>query len=231
MKAIEQYLNQPATHQLYSEGLKLAQENATVTDSALLAQLAVGPMGNNRHKLMQLLERLAASPTVQSNSVKVHAAPVAVQELTPSNSHELDLLLLLRKARQKRAQASQQLHACDSDQERAQVCDMIDRASEGVKKLEQQYSHLKRHGSLPLEEDEALPNTVDGMKKERDRLSSKRLKVENRLLYLYNLPEGSRKRKQIPDQEAKLQSINFRWLAVRWKLKQLEYHESEKDDA
>jgi hypothetical protein len=178
---------------------------------------------------MQLLEELAKATPKQPAIVQVQAAPVSVQELTPQNGQELDVLLQLRKARQRRAQCSQQLHACDTDEDRAAVCDLIDRATKEVHRLEKQYSHLKRHGTLPIEEDRPLPTTLEELQKERDRISSQRLKVEQRLLFLYSLPENSRKRKHIPDNERKLREINARWIAARWHLKKMTYEPKEND--
>jgi uncharacterized protein YhaN len=234
MNDLQEYIKLPKSHQLYSTGLSLLRKYGQEHYPAELQKLSVGPMGNNRLQLMQLLKKICSQPiSAKPSVIRVHAAPVQTSDITPTNGKEIELLLQLRKARQNRAKCSQQLHGCHSDTERAQVCDMIDRASAEVKSLEQQYNHLKATGSLPPEEEDdfniPLPNTLDDLKKEQTRLSSLRLKTEKRLIYLYNLPDNSRKRNQIPGYEKKLRSINARWSAVRLKCKQIEYESEEND--
>lgn len=231
MKEIRQYLEQPSGHQLYSQGLHLAQKYASTEHAPLLSQLKAGPMGSNRQRLIDMLRKIAGTPVLQSTTVEVHASPEPVSEMTPQSSHEIDLLVQLRRARQHRAMCSQNLHTANSDAERAAVCDTIDRATTKVKNLEKKYAFLKKHGRLPVEQVsfDPLPTTLEDLRREGARLASQRLKVENRLLYLYTLPENSRKRKQIPDNEEKLRAINARFLAVRFEKKKLEYEPEEND--
>jgi chaperonin cofactor prefoldin len=233
MNDLKIYLDLPATHQLYSAGLALLDKYGGNAHATAISKLSPGPFGNNRFQLLQLLSKLYESPPGYTpTEVVVHQPVSKTIELTPSTNEEINLLIALRKARQYRAQCSQQFHACSTDEERAGVCDLIDKATANIKQLKQDYEYLKSTGQLPAPKDEysaPLPDTEEELAKEQTRLSSQRLKVENRIIHLLGLKENSSKRKKIPELEDKLRLINARWAAVRFKRKKLE-HESKEND-
>lgn len=221
MDAIRTYLALPSGERSYTEGLKLLEEFGGLAHAVAYAAFSKGPQGNNRQKLFNLLRSLPAQ------AAPVRAANIEVQAtqpdtLTPSNASEVSLLVGLRKAKQDRAKCSQQFHTCSTDQERAEVCALIERATERIRKLESDLAKLQRYGAIeaPKEEEEVLPIPDDdeGLRNEQRRLNSQRLKLEKRIVLLMSLPESDKRRKQLPYKERQLRALNARKQAVRMKL-------------
>lgn len=224
MNEIEAYFQLPDSHRLYSTGLALLQKYGLPQFSTQYTQLSAGPRGNNRTLLELLLRGLvpkpsAAPPTFTANTSKNQEPQRPVEEI--------DLLLALRRLRQERSQLSQQFHSCDSDTDRAAVCDRIEAQNLLIATQMGKVAYFQRYRKLPPEgEDEAdmshdLPDNITELEAMRSRLSSRILKIEKRIETLLSFPENSRKRADLPKKQKQLTEALARRSAVRAKLREL----------
>jgi hypothetical protein len=229
MDAIRTYLAAPSGERSYTEGLKLLEEFGGMAHAVAYAALAKGPMGNNRQKLFNLLQSLPAqSPPPRAEAIEVQASKPAL--LTPSNASEVSLLVALRKAKQERAKCSQQFHTCNTDQERAEVCVLIEMATERIRKLEADLAKLQRYGAIEVKQEEEelpIPDDLEGLRNEQRRLNSQLLKVENTIVMLLSLPESDKRRKKLPEKEKQMRHLNARKQAVRIKIRSINIEQDE----
>ncbi|MEL6607060.1 MAG: hypothetical protein AAFP77_19740 [Bacteroidota bacterium] len=230
MSDLRTYLALPPNHQLYSEGLVLFQRHCMDSHGQHYAQLSSGPFVGNKELLLQCLKQAKADGSTNVPAkpavVVVHSPETKIG--TPKTEAEIELAIQLRKLRQERARTSQQFHGCtegdEGNDQRAMLCDDIERISKQISATAKKLSHLQQYGYLPKEEEiKPLPDTVDECRKEINRVSSLRLKTERRIEYLLTLSENSRKRKkQLPENQKKLQEILVRWSALRIQKRRLE---------
>lgn len=218
MNEIEAYLSTPPNERLYSTGLKLLFDHGLPQFDTLYQSLSKGAMGRNRQKLFDTLQLLSKTKKPKTIEIVVKESPS--NSLTPSTRLELDLLLQVRKTKQKRAQISQMFHACKTDQERAEICDLIDKATNELKTQQKNLAHVQRFGILPQQETEfePLPNTMPELIVERDRISKHIYALEKRIAFLHTLPENSPKRKKLPSKEEDLRIQFARKQACRQKI-------------
>lgn len=221
MDAIATFLAQPLDERSYTEGLRLLEAHGGFAYAADYAKLAKGPMGGNRHRLFLLLRQLPRqAEKVQAAHIEVHATQPDL--LTPNSPNEISALMALRKAKQDRAKCSQQFHTCHTDAERAEVCALIERATERIRKLQGELARLQQ-GIKPAEEAEeeelALPDDEEALAAENARIGSRKAKVERRVLHVLALPETDRNRKKLPAYEEQLRKMNARQQAIRIKLR------------
>lgn len=218
---INEYLGLDENKRLYSLGLKLLHDHGLPEYASQYQLLKAGPMGQNRYKLFTILNKLKSSSPPKA--VQITIEKPAVKSLTPSSRTELDLLLALRKAKQKRAQCSQQFHTCKTDNDRAAVCDLIDKATANIKQIEKDLAHVQQFGKLPEKtiQHDPLPETLDELKLESSRISSNILKVEKRISYLEALPPTDKKRKGLAERQGKLQALIARKQACRKRIQKL----------
>lgn len=235
MKEIRAYLSQPESDRLWSEGLALLAKHGFPQYATLYDELQVGPMGRNPTRLLQALDSLQHQRPAGPAQVVVET-PKSPTLAPPKTSSEVEALLLLRRAKQRRAQCSQQFHTCNTDEERAEVCDLIDRATAEIRKQEIAVAHLQRFGTLPSPaeaEDAPLPDSEEELEREQTRCSSQILKLENAIVHLMTLPETSKKREKLPEKQDQLRHVYARKQAVRLKRRLLKAQadEENEDDA
>lgn len=225
---IRTYLAMPDTHRLYSAGLKLLAAYGLPTYQQQYTELSTGgPVGGNRSSLMAILGALS--------SVKEPPPAAAIQpkSVTPKTGEELntevDLLLSIRRMRQERAKLSQQFHSCATDEERAAVCDAIDKQNQLIAKREGEISYFQRHRQMPqdptplIEGD--LPTTEQELSDLRRRLSSNILKKEKAIDTLLSLPETHSRRSRLPKLQADLNLLMARRDLVRRKIRTIRNEE------
>jgi hypothetical protein len=224
MLDLKTYLQLPERQRLYSEGMALLHRHGLPQYSAEYNLLNIGPMGNNRHKLFAILKKLQETPAI-ARPVLVEIADnrLPVDDLKPKSKIELELMLKLRKLKQQRAQCSQQFHSCDTDQQRAEVCDLIDKATAAIRKAEKELHHLQRFGALPKNEIEnkPIPTDLEELRLELARVDSHIGKVERRLDYLLELPDTHVKKKTLPATEEKCRSLYIRQRAIKRAIRKL----------
>jgi len=229
MQDLRTYLRLPETERLYSDGIRLFEKYAMEAHSKHFSKLSTGPFATNREVLFRCLQqalKTGVTPIKRPPTIKVHAAP-APANMAPTNETELELVLAIRRLRQKRMQTSQQFHTCDrspaGDLDRAAICDMLDSVTEKIRKKEQDLAYVKRFGKLPPKEEAIafgpLPDTEEEIKPEINRMSSHILKVEKMIVHLLTLPENNRKRKKLPHQQLKLSALVSRRSELRIQLK------------
>lgn len=232
---LEEYLNLPENERLYSDGLAILKEHGLPMFAPEFAHLQAGPMGNNRRRLFDVLAKIPENkgPIVRAE-ITVQSQDAYAQNIAPSSRAELDLMLQLRRQKQQRAKCSQQFHSCDTDAERAEVCTLIDKATEAMRDTEKRLAYVQRHGRLPeieTEPAEPLPDDPEELEKIQFRLSSQILKVEKRIVYLLALPANSPKRKQLREKEALLHKLTARKTAVRLKRKAISLQDEPEENA
>ena len=217
MNPVEAYLQQPATHRLYSEGLKLFQAYGLNAYPQAWQKLSAGPFGQNKEELEGILRRIAQQPLPEvapapPPKVTVHAVPAPQSPEEPVNL-EYDVLKKLRHHRQRRMQLSQSFHDCETDDDRAHVCDLIQAENDALRQLDGELAYIRRFGKKPPEpepETIELPNDDEALATMQNRLRSRILKVEKRIEFLVDLPEKDRRRAKIPAQQNKLRDLQTR---------------------
>lgn len=229
MNEIKQYLDTPETHRLYSTGVALLAKYGLPAYQAQYGKIAGAPTANNREELLRilkLLEKQNAPSTAPAGAagvaINISVPPPAAEDLA---STEVKLLLDVRRMRQERAKLSQQFHSCQSDEERAAVCDAIERQNQVIAKQEGVIAYFQRHRKMPraVEEyvDTPLPENEKELIDARRRLSSNILKKEKMIDFVLSLPETDRSRAKLPKYEKELNYMLAKRTQIRQKLKDL----------
>ena len=165
---INNYLKKAESERLYSEGLRLFERYGSVKYPNLLQRLKAGYFGSNRSDMEYHLRLLANDPdTVAKGDVEVEGkVPVIVvydapKMATPqpkkwtaeADAGFYDLNRKLRKAYQKRAQTSDSFHQCESDYERALVCQSLTEQSKIIKEYEARIEDYRKTGTMQTLDD------------------------------------------------------------------------------
>jgi hypothetical protein len=235
MEDLKQYLSRPAQLRLYSEGLELFRRYALQEFSQHFKDLQLGPLGNNPQTLLECLQAVASSGVVEP----VFKVPVIKTVLpsaeirAPKTLPEVELMLQLRRLRQKRSSTAQQFHECQDDQERALICDALDAITAQIRKKQEEITHVQRFGvekPAPQIRPKKLPKTENELQKLQNYTSSNILKVERRIDDLLALPENNRKRRQyLSKREERLQELTSLRLEIRKALRDLRNEKKQKD--
>lgn len=231
MKVIRQYLNKPAEEQLYSEGLNLFKKYAITQYPHQWPTLKIGPFGTNKSTLIECLREIVrtAPEEIDWGHQKVEVAKVqAVVDSQPKSylktTAEIDIMLSLRKLRQRRAKTSQRFHQCHTDEERIKVCDAIDQINDEIKEKEAEADYIHKHGTKPQKKEEytePLPDDLEGLKAERNRVAGRMRQQENKIVHFLTLPENDKRRGKIQQCQEKLDKANARMLAIRLKQREI----------
>lgn len=226
MNEIRDYLRLPASMRLYSKGMELFSKYALLMPqfAPYFATLSVGPLGNNIQLLEECLQGVVALGPAIPFKVSVVETKPPKPTLAVKSTQELDLLVKVRKLRQERAKTSQAFHGCQSDTERAHICDLIDQIDKEIKEVDGQLAYIQRHGALPPQEsveEKPLPETYEGLMKERNRLSSNIFKVEKRIEHLETLPPSMKRTRNLVNNHDKLRRLTSRKILVVAELKKI----------
>lgn len=226
MEEIRDYLRRPASMRLYSQGMVLFQKYALMRPQFAphFATLSVGPMGNNIQTLEECLKAcLQLAPPAPPKVVTVETKPKPAS-LAVKSRREVDLLVKIRKLRIDRAKTSQRFHSCESDLERAHICDIIEDIEAQIKETDTMIVYIQLHGAPPPEaaktEDDPIPTDLPGLRKELNRVSNHILKIEKRIEHLETTPPSLKKVRLLTDRQEKLHYLISRRIVIKSKLDQ-----------
>lgn len=233
MNEIEAYLSLPDKERLYSEGLALFKQYGAASRPEVWNKLKVGPMGRNKAILEEelgLLELSPPTPAPSTPNIQVIPAAPKKEEAQDVGEYEYQLLTQKRKLLQERMQHSQSFHDCDTDQQRAQVCDNIEDVNKELDEIEGKMAYVRRYKKLPPAPELKtfiLANTDEELAKEQHRCRSNILKVEKRIEHLLSLPENSPQRAKLPAKQQQLQELVIKVELIVQKRKKLKNDQQE----
>jgi len=239
MTEIQQYLDLPDSHRLWSLGLELFKRYGISRRPDLLAKFQHGPLGYNRRELEEYLQSIAHLSQAQATPEPAKPPQVIVHRSTGSDLLPQDDPLIrrqfvhLRHLRQEQARTAQSFHNCTSDADRAAVCDKLDLILEEIRATDGRVEHIRLYGTLPKPpEPEAfeVPEDLKELKRLRNRKASHILKVEKRIEHLLSLPEKHRKRAKLPEYQAKLRDLSSQKAQIIQKIEQLRNGDEEENE-
>lgn len=231
MNPVDTYLAKPAPERLYSEGLALFQQYGLNAFPKAWQKLSAGPFGRNTDDLEAVLRKISAAGLANSvpaisqppPTVTVHTIPPPPKKETVAEL-EYGVLKDIRHKRQERMRHSQSFHNCNTDAERALVCDAIQAVNDELKRLDGELAYIRRFGKKPPEpepETFTLPEDLQELTKMQQRHRSRILKVEKRIEFLTDLPEKDKRRAKLPAQFNKLRELQTRVELIVEKRKKL----------
>lgn len=231
MEEIAMYLALPKQERLYSVGLALFEQYGAALKPDVWKKLKVGPMGRNRQLLEEELGQLEVNraEAVPKLDVQVIPAPKP-KNVEKEGDYEYNLLTRKRKLLQERMQYSQSFHDCNSDEERAMVCDSIREVNKDLQEVEGNLAYFKRYKKPPPAPEPktfVLPDTDEELAAEQQRCRSNILKVEKRIDYLLSLPEKSSKRSKLPEKQDQLRELVIKVELIIQKRKKLKREQEE----
>jgi len=231
MEEIAMYLALPKQERLYSVGLALFEQYGAALKPDVWKKLKVGPMGRNRQLLEEELSQLKVSGVEAAPKLDVKVIPApALKNAQEEGDYEYELLTQKRKLLLERMQHSQSFHNCNSDEERAMVCDSIREVNKELQEVEGNLAYFKRYKKPPPAPEPktfVLPDTDEDLAAEQQRCRSNILKVEKRIEYLLSLPENSSKRSKLPEKQDQLRELVIKVELIIQKRKKLKREQEE----
>lgn len=227
MDEIRDYMQQPASQRLYSEGMRLFTQYALPHPQFAphFSTLSAGPRGNNVQKLEECLKGcLRLAPPTPVKAVVVETKP-AKPSLAVKSLDQVEMLVEIRKLRIQRSKAAQSFHDHDTDEGRARVCDRIDELEKAIKDLDGKLAYYQRYGKLPPPPLKAaplpLPEDKAGLARELNLVNNRIRYIERQINHFSTLPEHDKRRSEMPEKQEKLAYYASRKITVKQKLYQL----------